>query len=126
MSDIFCPSCRLQQPSAHTYCPRCGASLPTELLSASRKSARFFAGVKVLEEDPEQGFLRVSHYRATERLHGGDAPIEVPSEHVRFSVWVDDTARCVISLPVSEARALVSFLDTELRSSPDSLTAQRV
>jgi hypothetical protein len=126
VSDIFCPNCRLQQPTSHTYCARCGAALPLELVGERRKSARFFAGVKILEEDPEQGFLRVSHYRATERLHGGDAAIDVPNEHVRFSVWVEDRAQCVISLPVSEARELAVFLNSELRRSPDTLTAERI
>lgn len=121
MTEIFCPSCRLQQPLTHTYCARCGTSLPTDLLGGRRKSARFFAGVKVLEEDPEQGFLRVSYYSTTERLHGGDAPVDVPSEHVRFSVWVEDRARCVISLPISEARELVHFLNTELQRGPGLL-----
>lgn len=126
MGEIFCPACRLQQPTSHTYCARCGAVLPTELVTEARKSARFFAGVKVAEGDPEAGYLRASHYRATERLEGGEAAVEVPSEHVRFSVWVDDRAQCVISLPISEARELTSFLDNELRSIPSTLTADRV
>jgi hypothetical protein len=126
VNEIFCPSCRLQQSTSHTFCARCGAALPLELVDERRKSARFFAGVKVLEGDPEQGFLRVTHYRDTERLHGGDTPIEVPSEHVRFSVWVQDQAQCVISLPLSEARELTAFLDSELRRSPDTLTARRI
>ncbi len=126
MSDIFCPSCRLQQPTTHTYCARCGARLPTDLVDIRSKAMRFFAGVKVADSDPEHGFLRVSHYRATELLHGGEEPVEVPSEHVRFSVWVDDTARCVISLPISEARELVAFLDSELRVSREEMIAKRV
>ncbi len=117
MSEIFCPSCRLQQPTTHTFCAQCGARLPIELVAPPAKMARFFAGVKVADADPEQGFLRVSHYRATERLHSGDTRLDVPTEHVRFSVWADNQAQCVISLPVSEARSLVSFLETELAHS---------
>ncbi len=124
MTQIFCPMCRLQQPTTHTYCARCGAELPLDLVDRPQKRARFFAGVKVLEEDPEDGYLRVSHYRATERLHGGGAAVEVVSEHVRFSVWVVDRAKCVISLPASEARELVAFLDAELRKDADPVTAK--
>lgn len=126
MNDIFCPSCRLLQPTSHTYCARCGTALPTDLLDTRAKVGRFFAGVKVADSDPEHGFLRVSHYRATEVLRGGVDPVEVPSEHVRFSVWVDDAARCVISLPISEARELVKFLESELHASREEMTTKRV
>lgn len=124
MSDIYCPRCRLQQPTAHTFCARCGTKLPVALVAPKPKSARFFAGVKVDEQDPEHGYLRVSHYRATERLEGGDASLELPTEHVRFSVWVGDRATCVMSLPASEARELVSFLEEELGYPTDTLTAE--
>ena len=80
------------------------------------KHARFFAGVKVDEGDPENGFLRVSCYRRDETLESEGASVTVPSDHVRFSVWVEDTARCVLSIPASEARELASFLQDELRS----------
>ncbi len=66
------------------------------------KTARFFAGLRVADEDPADAFLRVTSYR--------------DGHHVRFSVWVDDRARCVISIPESEARELVEFLGAELRS----------
>lgn len=59
------------------------------------KIARFFHGLRVDEGDPEDAFLRVTRY--------GDA-------HVRFSVWVGDRARCVVSIPEAEARELVAFL----------------
>ena len=123
---IFCPNCRLEQPTSHTYCARCGVELPTDLLAEPRKSARFFAGVKVLDGDPDAGYLRVSHYRGIERLHGGEVAMEVPSEHMRFSVWAGDRARCVISLAISEARELASFLDNELQRSHATLIARRI
>ncbi len=116
MSEIFCPSCRLQQPTTYTYCARCGGSLPRHLVDPRQKTARFFAGVKVADRDPEQGFLRVTHYRSTTRLGASAETIDVPTEHVRFSVWVNDSARCVISLPTSEARELARFLEEELRT----------
>ncbi|MFP5298825.1 MAG: hypothetical protein ACLGHL_07555 [Actinomycetota bacterium] len=124
MSDIFCPRCRLQQPTAHTYCARCGTKLPVALVAPKPKSARFFAGVKVAEQDPEHGYLRVTHYRGTERLENGDRGLEVPSEHVRFSVWIGDRASCVISLPVSEARELMAFLDEELGPETEPMAAE--
>jgi hypothetical protein len=59
------------------------------------KTARFFAGLQVDAADPEDAFLRVTRYGST---------------HVRFSVWVGDRARCVVSIPEAEARELVAFL----------------
>ena len=64
-----------------------------------RKTARFFAGLRAADEDPEDAFLRVTSYR--------------DGHHVRFSVWVGDTARCVVSIPESEARELAAFLTAE-------------
>lgn len=117
MDAIFCPSCRLEQPVAHTYCVRCGATLPSSLLQPEpAKSARFFAGVKVDGRDPENAFLRVTSYRREQVIEAPEGTVEVAGNHVRFSVWVDDEARCVISIPESEARELVAFLGAELRA----------
>lgn len=68
------------------------------------KTARFFAGLRVDDEDPENAFLRVSSYRL--------------GNHVRFSVWVGDRARCVVSIPESEARELAAFLTAETQEAP--------
>ena len=114
---IYCPSCRLEQPVEHTFCVRCGTALPADLLEREPvKTARFFAGVRVDGEDPENAFLRVSSYRRNQVLEAPEGSIEIAGNHVRFSVWVDDRARCVISLPESEARELVTFLAEELRT----------
>jgi hypothetical protein len=78
------------------------------------KSARFFAGVKVSPDDPENAYLRVSCYQTNERLEAPEGSVEVPGNHVRFSVWWRDEARCVMSISESEARELASFLTTEL------------
>lgn len=78
------------------------------------KSARFFAGVKVAPADPENAYLRVSCYQANERLETAEGSVEVPGNHVRFSVWWRDEARCVMSISESEARDLASFLTSEL------------
>ena len=114
MDAIYCPSCGLEQPLEHRFCVRCGTGLPTALVRSPGKHARFFAGVKVDEGDPEQGFLRVSCYARDERIESEGAEVILPAEHVRFSVWVEDTARCVLSIPASEARELVDFLGAEL------------
>lgn len=116
MSAIFCPSCRLEQPTDHAYCVRCGTALPVDLLDASVKSARFFAGLRVDGNDPENAFLRVTSYRKTQVVDAPEGSVEVAGRHVRFSVWVEDRARCVISIPESEARELAGFLAAETRS----------
>ncbi|MFN2588805.1 MAG: hypothetical protein ABR613_11910 [Actinomycetota bacterium] len=114
---IYCPGCRLEQPVEHHFCVRCGTTLPVELLELDPvKSARFFAGVRVDGEDPENAFLRVTSYRRRDLIEAPEGSVEVAGSHVRFSVWVDDRARCVISIPESEARELVRFLDAELRT----------
>jgi hypothetical protein len=116
MDSIHCPSCGLEQPLLHHFCVRCGTELPTRLLlDRPTKHARFFTGVKVDEGDPEQGFLRVSCYGRQEEIESQGETVTIPSDHVRFSVWVEDTARCVLSIPASEARELTLFLDEELR-----------
>jgi hypothetical protein len=78
------------------------------------KSARFFAGVKVGPDDPENAYLRVSCYRTSERLEAPEGSVVVPGNHVRFSVWWRDEARCVMSISESEARDLAEFLAREL------------
>ncbi|MDQ4125348.1 MAG: hypothetical protein M3134_07095 [Actinomycetota bacterium] len=63
------------------------------------KTARFFAGLRVADEDPDDAFLRVTSYR--------------DGHHVRFSVWIGDRAHCVVSIPEAEARELAAFLAVE-------------
>ena len=113
---MFCPTCRLEQPADHTYCVRCGVSLPAELLNedAAGKRTQWFAGVKVAPGDPENAFLRVSHYSKDQRFEAPEGSVTVPGHHVRFSVWVGDEARCVISVSETEGRALQAFLAQEL------------
>ncbi|MDQ3916782.1 MAG: hypothetical protein M3323_15855 [Actinomycetota bacterium] len=114
---IYCPSCRLEQPVAHSFCVRCGTTLPVDLLERDpAKSARFFAGVRVDGDDPENAFLRVTSYHHRQVIEAPEGSVEIAGDHVRFSVWVEDRARCVISIPESEARELVTFLAGELRA----------
>ncbi|HYO60892.1 MAG TPA: hypothetical protein VEU29_03230 [Actinomycetota bacterium] len=117
MNAIFCPSCRLEQPVAHSYCVRCGSALPADLLDPRpAKSARFFAGLRVDGSDPENAFLRVTSYRRAQVLEAPEGRVEIAGAHVRFSVWVEDRARCVVSIPESEARELAAFLTAETRA----------
>jgi hypothetical protein len=112
---IFCPRCRLRQPSDHAFCVRCGASLPAFLLrAASPKAVRFFAGIKVSDGDPEGAFLRVSSYRRDQVIESPEGSVTIPGHHVRFSIWIGEEARCVVSIPETEARELVRFLTGEL------------
>jgi len=122
MPKVFCPQCRLSQPAAHRFCPRCGSTLLSSGVkpAAGRhierpaKASRFFAGVRVAETDLPGAFLRVSCYRDEQVLHSPEGSVAVPGHHVRFSVWSDAEARCVISLPEIEARALIEFVSEEL------------
>jgi hypothetical protein len=111
---IFCPQCRLQQPVTHVYCLRCGEALPAHLLDAPAKRVGFFAGTPVEEGDPEGAFLRVSCYLREQKFTSPEGSVVIPGHHVRFSVWIGDAARCVLSIPETEARALAAFLADEL------------
>lgn len=111
MESLFCPTCRLRQSVEHTYCVSCGTTLPSHLVTdAPVKVARFFAGIKVGHEDPESGFLRVSCYRKEHTIETPEGSVRMAGRHVRVSMWVDDEARCVMSLSESEAREMASFV----------------
>jgi hypothetical protein len=110
---MFCPQCRLDQPETHVFCPRCGTRLPTHLL-ANSKISRFFPAVKVAPDDPENAFLRVSCYLKRQEFTSPEGTISFDGRHVRFSVWIGDEARCVLSIPESEAVELASFMQDEL------------
>jgi hypothetical protein len=115
MSSIFCPRCSLEQPVRHRFCVRCGQSLPTDLLEEGpAKRVRFFAGVKVTDTDREGAFLRVSCYLKEQTFSSDEGSVTIPGHHVRFSVWVGTEAKCVISIPETEARELADFIGTEL------------
>ena len=118
MDRIFCPACRLRQPTSHAYCARCGGTLPTELIESPAKTVRYFAGVKVGPSDPENAFLKASCYLRDRLIESDEGSVVVPGHHVRFSVWVDDEARCVLSIPESEAKDLASFLTESLGIAP--------
>lgn len=111
MENLFCPMCRLRQPTEHVYCVGCGTTLPSHLVDEGPvKVARFFAGIKVGENDPESGYLRVSCYRKDHRIESPEGSVRMAGNHVRVSMWVGNEARCVMSLPESEAREMASFV----------------
>lgn len=112
---FFCPQCSQRQPAAHIYCLRCGEPLPTHLLeSGPAKRARFFAGIRVDQDDPDGAYLRVSCYLREQTLESPEGSVVIPGHHVRFSVWVGSEAKCVVSLPEGEARDLAQFISEEL------------
>ena len=115
MADIFCPHCRQRQSAAHRFCWRCGEDLPSDT-SPDRppKRTRFFAGLKVGPDDPEGGFLRVSCYLREQTFEAPEGTVTIPGHHVRFSFWVDSSAKCVLSIPETEAKELARFITEEL------------
>ena len=78
------------------------------------KKTRFFAGTKVSDKDPEGSFLRVSCYLEEQTFDTPEGSVTIPGHHVRFSMWNDSEARCVLSLPETEARALAEFILDDL------------
>jgi hypothetical protein len=115
MELMFCPRCRLQQPMSHSFCVACGEKLPAQLLrQRPSKSSRFFAGVKVDPGDPENAYLRVSCYREDRTISSPEGSVVVPGHHVRFSVWINGEARCVLSIPENEGRDLAGFIGSGL------------
>ena len=127
MQDIFCPQCRLSQPSEHRYCVRCGVALPSHLVEdqGRTKAVRYFPGIKVSEGDAEGAFLRVSCYLKEQVFRSAEGAVRIPGRHVRLSFWVGNEARCVMSIPESEARDLASFVTSELGRSDHELAARR-
>lgn len=124
MEQIFCPACRLRQPTEHYFCVRCGHALPAHLLHGPPvKRARFFAGVKVSEGDPANAFLRVSCYLKEQTFSTPEGSVVIPGHHVRFSIWDDDRAQCVLSIPETEARELARFIEEELSNLDDTVPA---
>lgn len=111
MDELFCPNCRLKQPATHSWCVSCGEALPSHLIAErAQKVARFFAGIKVGDDDPEDGYLRVSCYNRESRIESAEGSVSMPLNHVRVSMWIDNQARCVMSLPSSEAREMATFV----------------
>lgn len=119
---MYCPSCGLFQPSEHRFCPSCGLRLPQEgLRKQGPKISRWFSGIPVHPEDDATAMLRVSRYLDEFTIETGEGSVQVPSHHVRFSIWVDDHAACAVSIPDSEAAAVADFLVATVRNGDDRL-----
>ncbi|MGH2693679.1 MAG: hypothetical protein ACRDJJ_02575 [Actinomycetota bacterium] len=56
----------------------------------------------------------MSCYLKEQSFESPEGSVSIPGRHVRFSVWVKDSARCVLSVPESEARDLARFIGEEL------------
>jgi hypothetical protein len=122
---MFCPSCGLMQPSEHRFCASCGLRLPREgLRKQGPKISRWFAGIPVHPGDDPTGMLRVSRYLDEFEIETDEGSVQVPSHHVRFSVWTDDQATCAVSIPDSEAEALADFLLATVRNGDDQLSVR--
>lgn len=112
---MYCPNCGLKQPLEHRFCVSCGSRLPRELLRMpGPKVTRWFSGIPIHPEDSPTAMLRVSRYLDEFEIETDEGSVRVPSHHVRFSVWVEDRAACVVSIPDSEARGLADFLLAEV------------
>ena len=108
---MFCPRCGLRAPSDHRFCASCGAALPRQHLKRrGPKLSRWFWAIPISREDPADCALRVSRYLAEYEISTAEGSVLIPSDHVRFSIWVDDRAVAALSLPESEAESLAEFL----------------
>ena len=108
---MYCPQCGLGQPAHHRFCLSCGSRLPKELLAARRpKVSRWFWSVPVTPGDRPDSALRVSRYLEEVEVRTAEGSVRIPSDHVRFSVWVEDHATCAVSIPDHEAERLAEFL----------------
>lgn len=117
---MYCPHCGVGQPDDHRYCFACGAPLPRRLLPPKApKVSRWFEAIPVAPTDPPQSYVRVSCYLEEIEMESEGATVRIPSNHVRFSIWVTDEVMCAASLPDEEARALARFV---LASIPDGVT----
>jgi zinc ribbon protein len=108
---VYCPRCGVGQPDEHRFCFACGTPLPRSLLPArGPKLSQWFEAMPVAPTDPAKSFVRVSCYLEEIEVESEGATVRIPSNHVRFSIWVDDQAMCAASLPDDEARALARFV----------------
>ena len=122
---MFCPRCGLEQPAEHRFCVRCGRRLPAELLETrGPKVSRWFPALPLGPDDPHDGALRVTRYVEEVTIETPEGSVEVPSHHVRFSIWSGDHARASISIPDHEADELASFLSALIQPSEREAPAQ--
>jgi hypothetical protein len=78
------------------------------------KTSRFYPAVKVAPDDSENAYLRASCYLERQEFTSPEGSIVFDGRHVRFSVWIGDEARCVLSISETEALDLAAFISDEL------------
>jgi hypothetical protein len=87
-----CAQCSAEIEATFRFCPHCGRTQRTKVVEWFRADERIGDG----------GALRVSVY-LTE------------PQHVRLSVWKDDTAQCAVSLDPAEVARLAGFVSSVVR-----------
>jgi hypothetical protein len=108
---MVCPLCSTRQQEESPHCTSCGGRLPRAAIRRrGLKVSRWFAGIPVAPGDPAVAALRVSRYDEEVELRTDDGSVTVPSHHVRFPIWVDGRAACVMSIPEEESERLAEFL----------------
>jgi hypothetical protein len=78
------------------------------------KTSRFYRAVKVAPDDAENAYLRASCYLERQEVSSPEGSVVFDGRHVRFSVWIGDQARCVLSISETEALELATFIKDEL------------
>jgi ABC-type ATPase with predicted acetyltransferase domain len=86
-----CDSCGREVEAEFRFCPNCGTPRRLKVVEHFRPAAKVGAG-----------WLRVSVY------------LKEP-QHVRFSIWKDETAEAATSLDPLEAQRLADFLNSLAR-----------
>jgi hypothetical protein len=118
---MFCPDCGVRQPEAHRFCFAGGRLLPAHLVAGRpAKVTDLFLGIPVHETDPAQPLLRVSRYLKDHEWQEPEGTLRFVAGHVRFSIWVVDTAIAAMSLSDTEARRLAEFLLADPTPEPES------
>jgi hypothetical protein len=113
---MYCPQCGLKQASDRRFCVACGSRLPAELLRRPRpKVTRWFLAVPVHPTDRPGSALRVSRYLDAFEIETPEGSVQVPSGHVRFSIWTDDEAVAAASITDGQAEELAAFLASSVR-----------
>ena len=79
------------------------------MLAQAPKVSRWFLGLPIAPGDPDVGALRVTRYLEEYELQTNEGSVRVPNHHVRFSIWVDDHATCVLSISDDEASSWRAF-----------------
>ena len=112
---MYCPQCGLRQPNTHRFCMSCGHRFPTEPPRIRRpKATRLYRSLPIVPADDPGAILRVSRYLEQFTIYTEDGSVQVPSQHVRFSIWQEDQCLCALSIPDDEAQSLAEFLQAEV------------